>query len=73
MVAGLHDQIVADGAANWWRSPDGIETWQRIESDVRERHRAALASAGWFQEILLRFRMRREIHRAMLEVLWVRE
>lgn len=77
MFSRLHDQIVANGAADWWRSPEGIETRQRIELDVRVRYRAELASASWFREILLQIRMRREIRaemrKVMLEVLWVQE
>ena len=61
MVSKLYDRIVADGGAGWWHSPEGVETRRRIELDVRTRYSAKLAGAGWFKEILLQIRMRREI------------
>ncbi|MFQ5350626.1 MAG: SRPBCC family protein [Thermoanaerobaculia bacterium] len=70
------EKIVADGADNWWRSPEGVETRRRIEAEVRGSYSGRIECAGWIGEGLLEWRIRREIAAQCakvkpLDVLWV--
>jgi hypothetical protein len=70
------ERLVADGESRWWQSEEGVKMRRRIETEVRRRHAGEFARAGWFRELLLELRVRREIAAEMkkvcpLETLWL--
>jgi hypothetical protein len=59
----MHWRIVADGKKRLAATPEQQERWRALREAIRERHARALAAAGFFGRIRLRWRMWREFRR----------
>jgi hypothetical protein len=77
MSSQSDDRFVAGGDSRWWKSAEGEKMGHQIEAEVRSRYRAELERAGWFKQVLLEHRIRREIAaeraRVTLETLWTKQ
>ena len=72
MSSGSKERFVADGGSRWWKSAEGEKVRQQIEAEVRSRYRAEFKRAGWFKQLLLEHRTRREIAAECAKVLWAK-
>lgn len=77
MSSRSNERFVADESSRWWKSAEGEKVRRQIEDDVSSRYRAEFKGAGWFKQLLLKYRMRREIAaecaRVTLETLWAKQ
>lgn len=69
MTSGPKERLVADGQSRWWKSAEGEKVRQQIEAEVRSRYRVELEREGWFKQLLLEHRVRREIAAECAQVL----
>ena len=59
----MKHQIVSDGARRLRSSPEFQARLRELRDSIRARHSAELAEAGFFQRLVLRWRMAAEYRR----------
>ena len=59
----MKPHIVSDGAARLRSSPEFQARLRELRESIRARHAAELAQAGFFQRLLLRWRIATEFRR----------
>ncbi len=59
----MKPRIVSDGESRWRSSPDVQARWRGLRASIRARHEVALAQAGFFQRLVLHWRIDREFRR----------
>ena len=59
----MKSRIVADGASRLRQSPEFQARLRELRDSVRARHSAELAEAGFFRQLLLRWRIAAEFRR----------